>query len=243
MTAWLDVAGATDSGRVRANNEDDFFIDRERGLFVVADGMGGHNSGEVASALATRTLRDCARLDRASAASRARRLEDWIRRANSVIYEKGRAFPQDAGMGTTVVAVLADPGSMTVAHVGDSRAYLFRDGRLRALTADHSLPGLQNVLTRAVGAEKDVRVDVAEHSLAAGDVVLLVSDGLTKMVDDSAIAEAAARGDRPRALVYDLVARALNAGGEDNVTVVAARVAIGGGLLRRLSSRLLGGWA
>jgi PPM family protein phosphatase len=267
----LELAGETDPGCVRPNNEDDFAVDEELGLLVVADGMGGHNSGEVASALATKTIREFARKmlggprpvvpdgDARGLSARARQLEHFVKSANTVIYEKGRAFPNDAGMGTTVVAALVDGATITVAHVGDSRAYLFRNGRLSALTEDHSLVGdqvrrglisaadasrssLQNILTRALGAEKDVDVDVAEHPLLPGDVLLLASDGLMKMVDDEQVARTVAQSSSARGVVESLIAQARAAGGIDNVTIVAARaVEGGGGQLKGIMSRFFGG--
>ena len=266
----IEVSGATDPGCVRANNEDNLIVDEELGLYVVADGMGGHNSGEVASALATQTIREFARkllggkqlvAPEASAPGmslRGRQLQYCVKSANTLIYEKGRAFPKDAGMGTTVVAVLIDSQSMTVAHVGDSRAYLFRAGQLQPLTEDHSLVGdqvrrglistdeaakssLQNILTRALGAESDVQVDISDHPLLPNDVLLLASDGLTKMLEDSVVGATIEREDSPRAIVDSLIAQARAAGGVDNVTVIAARVGPGGGSsLREVLSRLFG---
>ena len=273
-SSGLEVHGATDPGCVRANNEDNFAIDDELGLLVVADGMGGHNSGEVARELATTTIRDFARQmlaggknkvpegGDASLSPAGRQLEYFVKSANTMIYEKGRAFPKDAGMGTTVVAALMEPKSLTVAHVGDSRLYLWRRGELMLLTEDHSLVGdqvrrglitpeqasrssLQNILTRALGAEQDVKVDVADHPLVKGDVILLASDGLTKMVSDADIARTVAAEGGPRRIVEALIAKAREAGGVDNITVVAARVPDGaaGGKsgFQGLMSKLFGG--
>ncbi|HEX4046518.1 MAG TPA: Stp1/IreP family PP2C-type Ser/Thr phosphatase [Elusimicrobiota bacterium] len=249
----VEVAGATDPGCVRRNNEDNFAVDPELGLLLVADGMGGHNSGEVASDLAAKTILDFARRmlggnrsllpegGTGSLSPRGRQLEYFVKTANTMIYEKGRAFPKDAGMGTTVVAALLDARSLTVAHVGDSRLYIWRNGELTQLTEDHSLVGeqvkrgqitsaeaarsnLQNILTRALGAEGDVQVDVADHPLLPGDLVLLATDGLSKMVSDADVARTIAAGAQPQAVVDALIAQARAAGGVDNVTVVAARV-------------------
>jgi serine/threonine protein phosphatase PrpC len=266
----VEVAGATDPGCVRKNNEDNFAVDPDLGLLVVADGMGGHNSGEVASDLAAKTIQDFARRMLGGATSmlpeggtagltpRGRQLEYFVKTANTMIYEKGRAFPKDAGMGTTVVAVLMDAKSMTVAHVGDSRLYLWRRGELAQLTEDHSLVGeqvkrgqitaeeaarsnLQNILTRALGAEGDVQVDVSEHPLLPGDLVLLATDGLSKMVSDAEVARTIASEPGPQAVVDALIAKARAAGGVDNVTVVVARVpAPGEGGVRGLVARLFG---
>ncbi len=246
------IAGATDPGKVRLNNEDTFVYDESLGLLLVADGMGGHNSGEVAAELAAKTILDFARQSAKieppgaplpGLSASARRLEFFIKHANSLIYEKGRQFPRDAGMGTTVVAAFVGPEVLTVAHVGDSRLYLWRRGALTALTQDHSLvaeqvrsgqitaeeaarSNLQNILTRALGAEADVKVDVSEHALQAGDIVVLATDGLFKMVSDGEVEKiVGARAQaHPKEIVDALIARACAAGGVDNVTVVAARI-------------------
>ena len=266
----VEVAGATDPGCVRKNNEDNFAVDPDLGLLLVADGMGGHNSGEVASDLAAKTILDFARRMMGGAKSllpeggtaglspRGRQLEYFVKTANTMIYEKGRAFPKDAGMGTTVVAVLLDGKSLAVAHVGDSRLYLWRRGDLIQLTEDHSLVGeqvkrgqitaeqaarsnLQNILTRALGAEGDVQVDVAEHPLLPGDLVLLATDGLSKMVPDDEVARTIAAEATPKAVVDALIAKARAAGGVDNVTIVAARVPTReDGGVKGLVSRLFG---
>jgi protein phosphatase len=264
----VDVAGATDPGCVRKNNEDNFIVEPELGLMVVADGMGGHNSGEVASDLAVKTITDFARKmiggakqmvpEGASGLTpRGRQLEYFVKTANTMIYEKGRAFPKDAGMGTTVVAAMVDGKSLTVAHVGDSRAYLWRHGELTQLTEDHSLVGeqvkrgqitadeaarsnLQNILTRALGAEGDVQVDVGEHPLFPGDVILLATDGLSKMVTDADVASVIAGGSAPQAIVDDLIARSRAAGGVDNVTIVVARVPSRDAGVKGIVSRLFG---
>ena len=267
----LEVAGATDPGCVRKNNEDNFALDPELGLLVVADGMGGHNSGEVASDLASKTILDYARKllggdsnkvpegGSAGLTPRGRQLEFLVKSANTMIYEKGRAFPKDAGMGTTVVAALVDSKSLTVAHVGDSRLYLWRRGVLQQLTEDHSLVGeqvkrgqltpdeaarssMQNILTRALGADKDVQVDVGEHPLMPGDVVLLATDGLSKMVVDADVAAVIASGAEPQKIVDVLIEKSRAAGGVDNITIVVAQVPASGGEggVKKLVSRLFG---
>jgi len=266
----IEVAGSTDPGCVRKNNEDHFVVDPELGLLVVADGMGGHNSGEVASDLAVGTIVDFARKmlggrkalvpegGSPELSVRGRQLEYFVKTANTMIYEKGRAFPKDAGMGTTVVAVLLDEKSMTVAHVGDSRLYLWRRGEFSQLTADHSLVGemvrrgqmsaedaarspQQNILTRALGAEADVQVDVAEHPLLPGDLVLLATDGLSKMVDDAEVSRVISSERDLQKIVDVLIAKARAAGGVDNVTVVVARApSSSSGGVKTLVSRLLG---
>lgn len=265
--AAVSIFGGTDPGCVRINNEDNFAFDAELGLLIVADGMGGHNSGEVAAEIATKTILDFAKqgskLKPEGVSSgltlRGQQLEFFVKTANTVIYEKGRQFPKDAGMGTTVVAALVDSRTLTVAHVGDSRLYLWRRGDLAQLTQDHSLVGeqvrrgqitadeavrsnLQNILTRALGAEAEVQVDVSEHPLLAGDVVLLATDGLSKMVPDAEVSRIIAADPDPKKIVETLIAKARGAGGVDNVTVVAARISEDGaaGGVKGFVSRLFG---
>ncbi len=263
----VEIFGGTDPGCVRLNNEDNFVFDPELGLLVVADGMGGHNSGEIASALATKTILDFARKgdklklpdDAAAGLSlRARQLDFFVKTANNLIYLKGRESVKDAGMGTTVVAAVLDGRTLTVAHVGDSRLYLWRRGDFAQLTQDHSLVGeqvrrgqitaeeavrsnLQNILTRALGAEAEVQVEVSEHPLLAGDVVLLATDGLSKMVPDAEVSRIVAAEAEPKKIVETLIAKVRAAGGVDNVAIIVARV-VGeaGGGVKGLVSRLLG---
>ncbi len=269
----VEIAGATDPGCVRKNNEDHFAVEPDLGLLVVADGMGGHNSGEVASDISCKTIVEYARKMLGGGKTlvpeggtpgltpRARQLEFFVKSANAMIYEKGRAFPKDAGMGTTVVAAIVDSKSLTVAHVGDSRLYLWRRGELIQLTEDHSLVGeqvkrgqitadeasrssLQNILTRALGAERDVQVDVADHSLLPGDLVLLATDGLSKMLIDAEVAAVIAAEREPRKIVDALIAKSRAAGGVDNISIVAARVPASGegedGGVKTFVSRLFG---
>lgn len=248
----LEIVGKTDPGKVRERNEDSIALASEIGLLVVADGMGGHNSGEVASGLAVETVLTFAKdflgkgrntlpegADPALSA-RARQLQHFIQKANTVIFEKSRAFKKDHGMGTTIVAALADDRSLTVAHVGDSRLYLLRNGRLERLTEDHSLvqdqvrhglitqeqaekSNLQNILTRALGTEANVKVDTADHPVLPGDVFMLCSDGLTKMVTEDEMAKVLAASATGLEAVDTLISMANAAGGVDNVTVAVAR--------------------
>ncbi|MFC1679162.1 protein phosphatase 2C domain-containing protein, partial [Elusimicrobiota bacterium] len=172
---------------------------------------------------------------------RARQLIHFIESANTMIFEKSRAFAKDHGMGTTVVAVLADGKSITVGHVGDSRLYVFRNGNLERLTEDHSLvmeqvkrghiseeqaekSNLQNILTRALGTEEKVQVDVQDHPALPEDIFLLCSDGLTKMVTEPEMAEVLAGPGEPSGKVDKLIEMALEAGGVDNVTVAVLQV-------------------
>lgn len=266
----IEIAGKTDPGCVRPNNEDALCVLEDLGLLVVCDGMGGHSSGEVASGIATQTVREFAQKmlggptqmlpegGNATLTPRGRQLEYFVKTANTMIFEKAKAFPQDHGMGTTIVASLVDEKSVTVAHVGDSRLYLWRGGRLQALTEDHSLvmdqvkrglltaeeaekSSIQNILTRALGTEPEVVVDVEEHPLLPGDVLLLCSDGLTKMMTDAEVSKVLGQNAPMQALVDGLIERSRAAGGVDNITVVAARIpSREGNGLRGLLSRVFG---
>ncbi|HVC09165.1 MAG TPA: protein phosphatase 2C domain-containing protein [Elusimicrobiota bacterium] len=246
----LDIAGATDRGLVRAQNEDCFAVDAGLRLMAVADGMGGHRAGEVASALAVEAVMRGAKglavfpeeaLAGGGPSARARALLSLVAAANAAVHERSLKDPRCAGMGTTVAAVWAGKKSFAAAHVGDSRIYLWRGQKLARLTRDHTwtqervragamseaeadASGLGNVLTRAVGTEPEVKADLLDHDLRAGDALLLATDGLTKMLDDGEIAARLAAEKDAAAAARALVSAANAAGGEDNVTVVVARV-------------------
>jgi protein phosphatase len=232
-----ESAGKSDAGRVRRRNEDAFVLDPP--LFAVADGMGGAQAGEVASRLAAGAFREYRDAD---ALEPEERLQAIIQEANRRIYERARADAEVSGMGTTVTAALLTGGRVIIGHVGDSRAYRLRDGRLEQLTEDHSLVGdlmrsgrltqeeaeahpQRSVITRALGTDSHVDVDTIVVEAAPRDVFLLCSDGLTTMLPDEVIAgtiEAAASVDEA---VRELVRSANRGGGEDNITVVAFEVA------------------
>lgn len=242
----LRVGAATSVGRVRPHNEDAYLARSDQGLFVVCDGMGGAAAGEVASRLAVDTMASCLNAgdhdgpeDAASGLNaRTRQLGRAVRAANRAILERAQGDDEHAGMGTTVVGAWVDGGVVSVAHVGDSRAYLANASGFETLTIDHSLveaqvqAGLidreqslksehQNILLRALGRDANVEVDLAEVTVAAGDRLLLCTDGLTRMVSDAHLSGALERfrGD-PQSACDHLIETANNAGGPDNITVV-----------------------
>jgi PPM family protein phosphatase len=224
-------AALSDVGRERDGNEDSFLDSPP--LFAVADGMGGAQAGEVASGMAVEAL---------SAANAAGELPSAIEKANTSIHTRARDDSALAGMGTTVTAAWVEGEKLTLAHVGDSRAYRMRAGSLEQLTEDHSLVGglvrlgkitpaeaeqhpQRSVILRAVGVEPEVEVDVAEHELEDGDVYLLCSDGLSGMVRDEVIAETLALAGPLEDAAGMLIELANTSGGRDNITAVLFRVA------------------
>lgn len=236
----IRAAARSDVGLRRSANEDAFALAPALGLCLVADGMGGHVAGQLASRLAASATLEALEQGVRSEASPSEKLRACVAYANHQIYATAQAKPEVTGMGTTLVAVLAGGGRLTLAHVGDSRAYLTRAGRIRQLTEDHSLVAElvkrnqlspraarghphRHVLTRALGVRRRVEPDLAELTPASGDVVVLCSDGLTTHVSDAEIA-ALAQGERDLdAACEQLVALANQRGGEDNVTVVLLR--------------------
>ena len=237
----LTHASCSDVGRRRETNEDKFGVDPELGLFLVSDGMGGHVAGQVASDLATDAMLRAVKSLEKVAATLSERLRYAVARANQEVYQTARKRPELTGMGTTLVALLARDGRAALAHVGDSRAYLFREGQIRQLTDDHSLVGEllrrreitekaarehphRHVLTRALGVREIVEPDLAEISSSPGDVVALCSDGLTNHVRDVEIAEAVHEQADLETACKRLVDLANARGGEDNMTLVLVRV-------------------
>lgn len=249
----IEAHGLTDPGRKRKSNEDFMQFDTGIGFAVVADGMGGHQSGEVASRLAVETLRDFigrAHGDRdltwpfgitGERSFEANCLSTGIRLANRSVYRRAADREELTGMGTTLVAVLARDGRLTYAGVGDSRAYLFRDNRLQQITRDDSwieaaiaqqlidvserdVHPFRHVLTKAIGLQEDVEFEVREERLRAGDRILLCSDGLTTALSDERI-EGLLRQHTGdlEATCRALVVAANDAGGPDNVTVLVVR--------------------
>jgi protein phosphatase len=237
----LRGAARTDVGLRRRANEDTFALVPELGLYLVADGMGGHTAGQVASELAAEAAVRAVRTLEGASASLTDKLRYACAAANREILAAAKAKPEFAGMGTTLVALLAGEERIALAHVGDSRAYLIRGGKIRQLTDDHSLVAElvrrreisenaarghphRHVLTRALGVRRNVEPDLAELTPAPLDTFVLCSDGLTGHVRDEEIAEVAAPESDVEAICDQLVNLANARGGEDNVTVVVTRV-------------------
>jgi protein phosphatase len=252
LSAALEIATRSDPGRVRPHNEDSVFADAALGFAVLADGMGGYNAGEVASGMATAPLG--AELAKAFAERGPDEIEAdgqcWasvalagaIVRTNVAIHLAAESQPQYSGMGTTLVAALFHDNRLTVAHIGDSRLYRLRGDKLAQLTRDHSLLQEQvddgiitaeqarlaknrNLVTRALGVDPTVEIEVNDHEARAGDVFLLCSDGLTDMIDDGAIASTLSSfSAQPGQCAIRLVDMANEHGGRDNVSVIVVRV-------------------
>jgi protein phosphatase len=243
----------TDTGKKRKGNEDSLFVNPEQHLFVVADGMGGHAAGEVASKVAVDSINEFIVLTSGdeeitwpfgldeNISCDGNRLKTAIRFANRKVLEATREKSEYEGMATTVAAVLVDGSSANLGHVGDSRVYLVRDGAISQLTSDHSWVNeqiqsgvisadqarshpLRNVVTRALGGKPDLQVDMQVHKIQAGDILLLCSDGLTTMIPDEDIAKVVQdAGGNIEKAAKALVAAANARGGEDNITVLLLR--------------------
>jgi len=236
----LQAAAATHIGMRRCANEDRYVLAPELGLFLVADGMGGHSGGHVASKLAAETALETITALGGAALGLAGQLHKAVESANRRIHLAAAAKPELAGMGTTLVAMLAREQRVALAHVGDSRAYLVRRGRISCLTEDHTLVAEllrrreidvrtagahphRHVLTRAVGVRRTVQPDLAELTPLPDDVFVMCSDGLTTHLADGEIAEYAASGAEPQGICDALVAQANERGGADNITVAVVR--------------------
>jgi len=238
---------ATDTGRSRSNNEDSVAIDEWSSLVVLADGMGGYNAGEVASSMATSFIKsELGRWLSEAAASATdtdvrRAMEICVDNANRAIFNSANSNPRYAGMGTTLVVGVFRETRLLLGHVGDSRCYRMRAGRLTQITHDHSLlqeqidAGLitgeqaafsanKNLVTRAVGVEDTVLLETHQHDVLPGDIYVLCSDGLTDMLDDETIAQLLQRCELLPEAATALIDAANDAGGKDNISVVLARV-------------------
>ena len=252
MSLSVEVAGKTDVGRVRSNNEDNFGYDKRHGIFVVCDGMGGAAAGEVASRMAVESVLDYYRkaaksrnvdivgVHPSDASMRAIGLGSAINRANQQIFEASRSNEERAGMGSTIVAVAVRENFFSIANVGDSRIYLIRNNEIKQLTSDHSLVmeqvrrGLlteeeakrvdyQNIVIRALGAEPTVQADVEDLMAMRGDILVMCSDGLTRYLEAEQILSIVNDADDLTAAVDKLVLTARDAGGADNITTMLIR--------------------
>ena len=242
-------AGRSDVGKVRPGNEDAFFADNERGVFIVADGMGGHVAGEVASQIVTETVGPgvCHAIGEGlSAADLEDRVLELIEEANQAILQRAESEPEKRGMGTTLTLLALVPGSeYLIEQVGDSRGYLLRDGLLNQITRDHTVVQqqvdrgaltpeqardhpLSHILTRALGTEANVEADTFADTTQAGDIFLLCSDGLSGMLSDEVIEAILSTPTDDLQDVADALVDAANAaGGLDNVTAVVVKVVEG----------------
>jgi protein phosphatase len=248
----IEVAGETNVGMKRNHNEDSFSILEDSGLYIVADGMGGHASGEVASKMAVESLREFFaataadpertwpyKMDR-SKGYEENRLITGIKLANLRIYESAQRDARQRGMGTTIVTMFAVEDGVYVAHVGDSRVYRIRDGKIEQLTEDHSLLNdyikmkrltpeeianfpHKNVIVRALGMKDTVKVDTRYEQPRANDVYLLCSDGLSGPVSDDEMLQITTTAPDLKTAASRLIEQANKAGGPDNITVVLAR--------------------
>jgi serine/threonine protein phosphatase PrpC len=249
----LGIGSRTDIGRVRQNNEDACLVLPSLNLFVISDGMGGEAHGELASAIVSDTIAQYCSEERTETSvpywegqrpdlsEKTNRLARAVGAANRRIYETAQGDSLLYGMGATVVAAWLEGLRLCLVHVGDSRAYMLRSGFLRPLTSDHTvvaeqirrglikpeeahLSNMQNVLFRALGVQEQVELDEAEFKLAEQDVVLLCSDGLTRMVPDLEIAGTLTDFPDPQTSADHLVSLANEHGGDDNVSVIVLRI-------------------
>lgn len=233
--------GITHKGRVRAGNEDAFLCNPDAGIFVVCDGMGGAAAGEVASRLAAENANAALLAGEASAAFSTADVREAVAAANTAVFSRASSDRRLEGMGTTLVMLALSATTALVAHVGDSRCYLWRDEALMRLTADHSLveeqvrlgqitrkqaerSALQHVITRAIGTAADVLPDVEQVEVRTGDLFLLASDGLTKELGDAELAGMLGAAASEQQIGEALIAAANAAGGRDNITCVLVRI-------------------
>lgn len=240
----LSVAAGTDVGRIRAGNEDSLYADadQERGLFIVADGMGGHAAGEVASEMAVQIVaREMAAVRDLNSDEVLDTLAEALRMANRAIYERTIVEADKQGMGTTASCLVLGAGRWIIGHIGDSRIYLLRGGKFHQLTKDHSYVQEQvdagfltpeqaryhpysNVITRCVGANAIVEADVLHGELENGDIFLVASDGLTGMVEDVQLKKIMETRGSPGRMVDAMINDANRRGGLDNITAIVVQV-------------------
>jgi protein phosphatase len=236
-----DACALTDSGLCRSNNEDAVFADAANGLFILADGMGGHAAGEVASAMAVATIRRHLPPLAPPPPAAADCLQRAVVDAGREIHQAALADPQRRGMGTTLSVLYLDGETAQLAHVGDSRIYRLRNGLLEQLSIDHSLVAeqlrqglisqeearasqLRNILLQAVGLEDQVEVFLCRQPLKRDDLYLLCSDGLNDMLDDGQIGNLLNRELPPEQIAAGLIEAANNAGGRDNISVIVLKI-------------------
>jgi protein phosphatase len=253
LSQALEIASHTDPGMVRSHNEDSIASIAEKGLVVLADGMGGYNAGEVASGMATTVLTTELRqlleehapheVDPQSGKKAAQKmLQEQVARANTSIYQAAQSQPQYAGMGTTLVVALFYDNKMMVAHIGDSRLYRMRGDKFSQVTKDHSLLQEQieagiltkeqakhssnkNLVTRALGIDPAVEAEIHEYDTQPGDIYLLCSDGLSDMVSDEDIGMALqGLGANLNLAAQQLVQMANDNGGRDNISVILIKI-------------------
>ncbi|MDT9001009.1 Stp1/IreP family PP2C-type Ser/Thr phosphatase [Paucibacter sp. APW11] len=247
MSLEIEFYSVTDVGRSRDNNEDSVAVDESAGLAVLADGMGGYNAGEVASQMLTSFIK--AELGRwlkesggqATAQDVRRAMDICVDNANRAIFNAANTNPRYAGMGTTLVLAVMREEGLLLGHVGDSRAYRLRNGQLTQITRDHSLlqeqldAGLltpeeavfsnnKNLVTRAVGVEDTVMLELNQHEVQQGDTYLLCSDGLSDMLNDEELAQLLIRHPSLSEAALSLIDAANDMGGKDNIAVVLIRV-------------------
>ncbi|OFZ80496.1 MAG: hypothetical protein A3K03_02700 [Bdellovibrionales bacterium RIFOXYD1_FULL_44_7] len=241
----FNVGFATDIGKKRLQNQDSGTALPELGIFIVADGMGGHRGGETASAMAVDIISKTLETNKQAAKPEKDILESAVKEASRLIYEKSTKHPELQGMGTTATILFSVGQKFVIGQVGDSRCYYIRDGLIWQLTRDHSLVAekiraglitreqartdkMKNVITRSVGFEVDVNVETFELTPRSGDVYLLCSDGLSGMIDDFEIAKTVTKNlsdeNNPKKAADELVTLANNNGGDDNITVIVVQV-------------------
>lgn len=250
LSSVLEIASKSDAGRVRSHNEDSIAFDAETGFAVLADGMGGYNAGEVASGIAVTLIAaglkgQLVQAGRLDVRAREALLKEQVLAANNAIMQAAQKRPECEGMGTTVVAALFREGKVSVAHLGDSRLYRLREGKLDVLTRDHSLLQEQldqgmltpeeaktashrNIVTRALGVERDAIAEVGTFDALSGDIYLLCSDGLNDMLEDEEIGlTVRTLGENVKLAADQLVELANENGGRDNVSVILVKVKAG----------------
>ncbi|WP_026487208.1 Stp1/IreP family PP2C-type Ser/Thr phosphatase [Caldanaerobius polysaccharolyticus] len=242
----MKAVGKTDVGNTRENNEDGYYIknDDELKLFIVADGMGGHNAGEIASSLAIKSVADYFEENYKKINKRDCDIVNFIKEAivqgNLEVFKRAMLNKSMNGMGTTLTLLLIENGKYFLGHIGDSRAYLVRDGEIKQISNDHSLVAelirqgsitenearvhpQRNIITRALGTEDDIEIDIAFDHVNPGDIILLCTDGLTSMLTDQEILDII-YDKEPEMACEELVKAANARGGYDNITVVITKV-------------------